>query len=493
MNQTAIAAVVEDQEHALLSPSSAYTWIECAASTAAQIGQPDESSEYADEGTAAHELAKWCLTADTAAEQYIGMVIPVGTVVIGRDEQSGEPITEPRRTFEVDEEMATYVQLYVDSVCDRVVAFQMAGAEVTLLVEQRLSIEHITGERGAKGTSDCVIIAVWPDGRAEIEVRDLKYGRGVAVQAERNYQAMIYADAAHEEHSAFYDFERINIVIHQPRVNEKPSEWATTPAELHAWIEEIAKPAASRAVLYVGSTTPLSPSDFNPGEKQCKFCKAKAVCPALAAHVEATIGVDFDAIEELPTHDLYKTGDDDAPAAVQDRHGGVVLGQCRRCGKAECELTEPCTRQPLSVDLLSNERLGVVYASLDMIDSWAKAVRGRIEHELLQARAVPGVKLVAGRRGARQWNEPEAAEQLLKSMRLKQDQMYNFKLISPTQADKLLRNESPRRWKKVEALIVQRDGRPSVAPDSDPRPALEIQPPEDDFEVAAADDGSDLA
>ncbi|RQQ30511.1 DUF2800 domain-containing protein [Burkholderia stagnalis] len=457
MNQTAIAAVVEDQEHALLSPSSAYTWIECAASTAAQIGQPDESSEYADEGTAAHELAKWCLESVLDAESFLGTIIPVGTVM-RRDDETGETITEPRRTFEVDEEMAAYVQMYVDGVRERVEALRLAGAEVTLLVEQRLSIEHITGEAGAKGTSDCVIIAVWPDGGAEIEVRDLKYGRGVAVQAERNYQAMIYADAAHEEHSAFYDFERINIVIHQPRVNEKPSEWATTATELHAWISEIAKPAASRAVLYVGSTTPLSPSDFNPGEKQCKFCKAKAVCPALAAHVEQTIGADFDTL------DAGINGPDAAYAT-----------------------------SVTNVDLLDNERLGVIYASLDLIDSWAKAVRGRIEHELLQARAVPGVKLVAGRRGARQWNEPEAAEALLKSMRLKQDEMYNFKLISPTQADKLLRNESPRRWKKVEALIVQRDGRPSVAPDSDPRPALEIQPPENDFEAATADDGSDLA
>ncbi|HDR9176345.1 TPA: DUF2800 domain-containing protein [Burkholderia vietnamiensis] len=460
MNQTAIAAVVEDQEHALLSPSSAYTWIECAASTAAQIGQPDESSEYADEGTAAHELGKWCLTDDTDAEQYIGTVIPVGTVT-RRDEESGETITEPRRTFEVDEEMAAYVQLYVDGVRERVEALQLAGAEVTLLVEQRLSIEHITGERGAKGTSDCVIIAVWPDGRAEIEVRDLKYGRGVAVSAERNPQAMIYADAAHEEHSAFYDFDRINIVIHQPRVNEKPSEWATTATELHTWISETAKPAADRALMYVDSTdfAPLSPSDFNPGEKQCKFCKAKAVCPALAAHVEQTIGEDFDTVAD-------------------------ALARGADAGAAD----------PKHVELLDNERLGIIYASLDLIDSWAKAVRGRIEHELLQARAVPGVKLVAGRRGARQWNEPEAAEALLKSMRLKQDQMYNFKLISPTQADKLLSKDSPRRWKKVEALIVQRDGRPSVAPDSDPRPALEIQPPEYDFEVATAeDDGSDLA
>lgn len=459
MNQTAIAAVVEDQEHALLSPSSAYTWIECGASTAAQIGQPDESSEYADEGTAAHELAKWCLEQRRYADEFIGTVIPVGKVA-RRNEESGETITEPRRTFEVDEEMAAYVGMYVTEIHDRETLLKAAGAEVTLLVEQRLSIEHITGEPGAKGTSDCVIIAVWPDGRAEIEVRDLKYGRGVAVQAERNYQAMIYADAAHEEHSAFYDFERINIVIHQPRVNEKPSEWATTPADLHAWISETAKPAAGRALQYVDSVelAPLSPSDFNPGEKQCKFCKAKAVCPALAAHVEQTIGEDFDTVAD-------------------------ALARGTDAGAAD----------PKHVDLLDNERLGVVYVSLDLIDSWAKAVRGRIEHELLQARAVPGVKLVAGRRGARQWNEPDAAEALLKSMRLKQDQMYNFKLISPTQADKLLSKESPRRWKKVEALIVQRDGRPSVAPDSDPRPALEIQPPENDFEVATVDDGSDLA
>ncbi|QKM47746.1 hypothetical protein B7760_01770 [Burkholderia glumae] len=452
MNQTAIAAVVEDQAHALLSPSSAYTWIECAASTAAQIGQPDESSEYADEGTAAHELAKWCLEQRRYADEFLGKIIPVGTVVIARDEKTGEPITEPRRTFEVDEEMAAYVNSYVTEVHDRESLLKMAGAQVQLLVEQRLSIEHITGEAGARGTSDCVIIATWPDGRAELEVRDLKYGRGVEVSAERNYQAMVYAHAALYEHGEFVDFQRVNIVIHQPRVRETPSEWAITPAELEAWIDETARPAAQRAMLYIGSETPLVLSDFNPGEKQCKFCKAKAVCPALAAHVEQTIGADFETIS-----------------------------------------TEPHATD--NVMFLDNERLGLIYGSLDLIDGWMKAVRGRIEYELLQAHPVPGVKLVAGRRGARAWNDPEAAEALLKSMRLKQDQMYNFKLISPTQADKLLRQDSPRRWKKVEAQIVQREGRPSVAPDSDSRPALVITPPEDDFEVAGAppDDGSDLA
>jgi len=42
---------------------------------------------------------------------------------------------------------------------------------------------------------------------------------------------------------------------------------------------------------------------------------------------------------ECETHDLYKTGDEDAPEAIKDRNGEVVLSMCRRCGRAESELT----------------------------------------------------------------------------------------------------------------------------------------------------------
>lgn len=421
---------VEERAHALFSPSSAYTWIACKASTAAQLGQPDESSEFADDGTASHELAKWCLDAGTDAPAYIGRIIKVG-----------------EREFDVDDERAEYVQMYVDGVRERIEAYELTGATVEVLVEQRLSIEHITGEKGAKGTSDCVLIAVWPDGRAEICVIDLKYGRGVEVIAENNFQGMIYAEAARNEHADFYDFTNVRIVIHQPRISEKPSEWEITPTALQDWIATVAKPAAEQGQLYVDSVdfAPLVLSDFAPGEKQCKFCKAKAVCPALAKHVEKTIGDDF---ETLARNAVWGEGS--------------------------------------NVEMLDNDDLGTIYVSLDLIDSWMKAVRGRIEYELLNGNVVPGVKLVQGRRGARQWSSTDEAEALLKSMRLKQEQMYNFKLISPTQADKLLAKESPRRWKKVEALITQRDGSPSVAPESDKRPALVIAPPSDDFEVVDA-------
>lgn len=42
------------------------------------------------------------------------------------------------------------------------------------------------------------------------------------------------------------------------------------------------------------------------------------------------------------SHDLYKTGDKDAPAAILDRNGAVVLGLCRRCGQGEADLTPTC-------------------------------------------------------------------------------------------------------------------------------------------------------
>ena len=43
-----------------------------------------------------------------------------------------------------------------------------------------------------------------------------------------------------------------------------------------------------------------------------------------------------------PEHDLYRTGDPDAPDSIKDSNGDVALGLCRRCNRAECELEEPC-------------------------------------------------------------------------------------------------------------------------------------------------------
>lgn len=42
----------------------------------------------------------------------------------------------------------------------------------------------------------------------------------------------------------------------------------------------------------------------------------------------------------MTEHVLYETGDKDAPDAVKDRNGEVVLGLCKVCGLAEIQLDE---------------------------------------------------------------------------------------------------------------------------------------------------------
>lgn len=137
--------------------------------------------------------------------------------------------------------------------------------------------------------------------------------------------------------------------------------------------------------------------------------------------------------------------------------------------------------------LLSPEQLAELYGQADFIDDWLKALRSRVSSELQAGHSVPGYKLVTGRQGHRAWRDEDAARALLKDQfRYKAENIFDFKLISPTKAEKLIKDTSPRRWKKVEALIIRPDGKPVVVPESDPRPALNPHPA-DDFDDVSDD------
>lgn len=47
------------------------------------------------------------------------------------------------------------------------------------------------------------------------------------------------------------------------------------------------------------------------------------------------------------THDLYTDADKDRPDVICDRNGSVTLGLCKRCGRGESQLAEPCDKQPV--------------------------------------------------------------------------------------------------------------------------------------------------
>jgi hypothetical protein len=121
--------------------------------------------------------------------------------------------------------------------------------------------------------------------------------------------------------------------------------------------------------------------------------------------------------------------------------------------------------------------------AVDLIEDWCDAVRKEAYARMNNGIPVPGFKLVQGRRGARAWRSKDEAEATLKTMRLKVEEMYDLSLISPTTAEKLAKASviGPRQWPKLQDLITQPDGKPAIAPESDPKPAIQVAPRADVF------------
>ena len=383
--------------HAKLSPSGAHRWMACPGSVGLEAAFPDQSSAYAAEGTLAHTLASEHLDGSGLhPSQRIGEVHEVDGF-----------------TFTVDAAMADYV----DNYCRLVREYADGGL---LLVEQRVPIEHVTGETGATGTSDAIVVHT---AKRMLYVVDLKFGMGVRVDAADNPQLMMYALGAMEQCDQLGEFDQVCMVIHQPRLNHVSEHWIYV-GDLWAFKRR----AAEAAELTRQPDAPLVP-----GEKQCRFCKAKATCPALRAEVTEVVSgsatLDEFLVPDMATGDNY---------------------------------------------------LSVAMSKVGLVEDWCKAVRAEVERRLLAGQTVDGFKLVEGRRGNRKWSNDAEVEALFKSFRLRQDEMYDYSLISPTKAEKLLK-DTPKRWEKAEALISRAEGKPSVAPATDKRSSLTVQSVADDF------------
>lgn len=403
--------------HARLSPSSAVRWLNCKAAPVMESGKPNTTSEHAAEGTAAHYLAEQCLINDLTADRFTDdrLAVTKAGRVIKWTPDLGDVNPEADFDFDVDGDMADHVQEYLDTV--RAVRDSMGGE---LLVEQRLNLEPITGEKGAKGTADAVIL-----GDDEIAVIDLKFGMGVQVEAENNPQLMLYGLAALIEYEYAGDFKTVRLVISQPR-RRHSSEWTIEADELREFGRQVSKTAD--LIRSLNDKSDLS-GLFAPGEKTCKWCKAAATCTAYAEYVHKTVMDEFISL--------------DSPLTVSDA-------------------------------TMDSDTLAEMFERTEAVKNWVKAIEAETHNRLMAGEKVGEFKLVQGRRGARKWADEAAVESALKALKLKSDEMYKQKLASPTDVEKLVKKDrlTTEEWDRLQTLITAPEGKPTVAPYHDKREAI---------------------
>ncbi len=237
-------------KHFILSASGAEKWMNCPGAIRLEKGIPETTSEFAEEGTAAHSLAAECLEKGLSADAYLGEMF---------DE------------FEVDEEMAEAVQVHLDYINN------LPGIK---FFEQRVS--YSPWVKGGFGTSDAIVID-----KKHVTVIDYKHGKGIEVDVKNNPQLMIYALGVLNDYEIFEEFETFKLVIVQPRTNNI-SEWEISKADLLEFGEVVRE----KADIAKSENAPL-----NPGQKQCQWCRAKPICRALAEQNFKTAAEEFKDFE----------------------------------------------------------------------------------------------------------------------------------------------------------------------------------------------------
>lgn len=351
------------RDHALLSASGASRWMACPPSARLEEKAltKDTDNIYAQEGTLAHELSDILLQ-----ERWKGLSAK------GAAAEKRKITTAVKKLFPDDhalilQEMEAEVQKYVDIVSEAYSEALKTTPDAVLLLEERLDYSHIV-EQGF-GTGDAIII-----GDGLMDEYDLKYGKGIVVDAKLNPQLMLYANGALRKYDMAYDIQRVRLNIVQPRLDNF-SSWETSVGYIENWAEKVVRPAAKLA--FAGE-----------GEKKagdhCKWCKVKPICRAV---------MDYNL--EIAKHDF---------------------------------------KQPEEVSI---EELAGILDRADMFTDWLSSVKSYLMDTALSGKFVPGYKLVEGRSN-RRWADEEKVKQILEEDGYPQEEFLKMSLEGITKIEKLV-------------------------------------------------------
>lgn len=353
------------RDHALLSASGAKRWLSCTPSARLEEKAVDKSGDsiYAQEGTLAHELSDIELHRKWKPE-----LMPTRTYNAQKKKLRNAVIKL------LDEnawkEMVREVAKYTDQVSEKYAEVLKEHPDAILILEERLDYSHVVPQ--GFGTGDAMIVA---DGI--IFIFDLKYGRGISVEAKSNPQMMLYALGALREQELVYDIERVNMNIIQPRLNNY-SSWECSVGYLTKWADTVVRPKAEEA--FAGE-----------GEKEagdwCKFCKVAVFCRKLADHNL-----------ELARHDFK---------AAQD---------------------------------LTLEEMSDIMLRADMLTDWLASIKKHLQKEALAGKTIPMHKLVLGKSN-RKWVDEAKVKKLLTEEGFKEDEYLKVSLEGIPKIERLVGKE----------------------------------------------------
>lgn len=263
--------------HALFSPSSASRGMACAgwlALARARGVDAHSTNAAANYGVVAHKLTEHCQILGVGAD-----TLPVGTII---------------DNVLVDEKMIDIVSEYLDFVDS--CRHSLRGNLLLDEVEYKVPIQVLTGEPGAEGTIDKVLVS-----DEEIYIIDLKTG-GNRVKAFKCTQLIMYAlGTVFDQGFTSFPDTPVHICIVQPSVLSEPDVWSTTVGELLMYVHPIKKAANNFfEALTLDSVEDILPY-LNPTEDGCKWCPNRGRCEAQDEIVFAAIDVD------VPNHDDLAT------------------------------------------------------------------------------------------------------------------------------------------------------------------------------------------
>lgn len=407
--------------HAQLSPSKRHRWALCPGSVREEAKYPEErSGPAAIDGTHSHTLLEHCIKA--------GLADPTLMVGVRLMDDEGE--------FVIDADRAARVKMAIEYVKSRVTNLN-GMAEV--VPETRVDPQWFTNRDDLSGTVDIQIIS-----GDVLEIIDYKDGMA-EVPAEGNLQLEQYALGKLAEcrkgHNVpdQYPWHEVRMTIIQPKLALRGGTPITT------WTVPVSELLTKISVLVDQARATDNPdAPLIPGDSQCKYCRAKGACSALAGNVMKEVGIMFQPIADQ-TFEIAQQSADRDPAVMSD-------DQIRQVMEAA-----PLMRQLL------------------------EAVEKEALRRLEAGQSIPGLKLVNGR-GSRTWALPEEemAKKLVK-MGIPKTAIYETKLVSPAKAEKLVWEKrdgtkvslTPRQMSRMEQEYVSKmAGKLTVVPESDSRPAV---------------------